>query len=140
MNDVPAPPPEPSSEPPKPPAQSQSQPPVPPPLPPTAAPPVGSTPPGQVAPPAPKSGKAVASMVLGIVGLVFLFCGWLFLELPSLIMGILAIVLGHLAKQEIAENPGMEGEGQAKAGFIMGIVGTVLAGLWLIIVLAAAAA
>ncbi len=108
-------------------------------MPPTAtAPPAGAAP-AQVAPKPDKSGKAVASMVLGIVGLVLLFCGWIFLEIPSLILGILAIIFGHLGKQEIAERPGLGGESEAKAGFIMGIICTVLAGLWFVFIVVAAA-
>ena len=69
-----------------------------------------------------------------------LFCGWIFLELPSLILGILAIVFGHIAKGEIAAAPGMEGEGQAKAGFIMGIIATALSALWFVFIIIAAVA
>lgn len=139
MNDVPTP-----TPPPEPPQQPESTPAPPPPpaapQPPTAtAPPVGVTP-GQVAPAPDKSGKAVASMVLGIVALVCLFCFWFILEIPSLVLGILAIVFGHLAKQEIAERPGLEGEDQAKAGFIMGIVATALSVVFAIIIVVAAAA
>jgi len=79
-------------------------------------------------------------MVLGICALVSLFCGWIFLELPGLILGILAIVFGHLGKQEVAESSGMEGEGQAKAGFIMGIIATALSALWFVIIIIAAIA
>jgi len=138
MNDVPAPPPEPSNDPPPtpPPVQPQG---APPPVPPSAtAPPAGATP-GQVAPPENKSGKAVASMVLGIVGLVSLFCAWILFQVPALVLGVLAIVFGRLAKQEIAANPGMEGEGQAKAGFIMGIICTTLAGIGFVVMVIAAA-
>jgi hypothetical protein len=135
MNDVPTPP--------EPPQQPESTPPPqPPPLPPqpptASAPPVGA--PGQVARQPDKSGKAVASMVLGIVALVSLFCAWLVLALPSLIMGIIAIVLAQMAKKEIAERPGLEGEGQAKAGFIMGIIATAISAItFLILVIALAA-
>ncbi|MBK8294159.1 MAG: DUF4190 domain-containing protein [Solirubrobacterales bacterium] len=59
--------------------------------------------------------------------------------MPALVLGILAIVFGHLSKQEIAANPGMEGEGQAKAGFIMGIICTALAGIGFVIMVIAAA-
>ena len=103
-------------------------PPVPPPVPPTATAPAAGSPPGVLAAPTPKSGKATAAMVLGICGLVSLFCAWIFIQVPALVLGILAIVFGHLGKQEVRENPGMEGEGQAQAGFIMGIITTALAG------------
>ncbi|MBK5233955.1 MAG: DUF4190 domain-containing protein [Thermoleophilia bacterium] len=132
MNDVPTPTPPP--EPPQPPATT------PPPIPPTAtAPPAGAAP-GQVAPKPDKSGKAVASMVLGIVALVSLFCAWLVFQIPVLILGILAIVFGQMAKKEIAETPGLGGADQAKAGFIMGIVATVLGGIGFIVMIILAAA
>lgn len=130
MNDVPTPPPPPE---PQPPAATP-----PPPGPPTT--PAGTAAPQAAVAAAPKSGKAIASMVLGIVALVSLFCAWLLFQVPALILGILAIVFGHLAKQEIAENPELEGEGQAKAGFVMGIVATALAGIGFIVMVIAAAA
>lgn len=59
--------------------------------------------------------KAVWSLVLGIVGLVC--CG--------LVAGIPAIVLGNMAKNEIAASGGAQGgAGMAKAGLILGIVAT----------------
>jgi len=63
------------------------------------------------------SGKALASLVLGIAG-VFVV---------PLICSILAIVYGNQAKQEIAASGGtMSGEGLAKAGVIIGWVGVAL--------------
>jgi hypothetical protein len=58
-------------------------------------------------------GQAVASMVLGIAGLV----------LCPLICSIIAIVLGNQAKTRIAHDPSLDGEGMAKAGVIMGWIG-----------------
>lgn len=135
VNDVPTPPPEPPASTPAP----QPPPSTPQPVPPTAAAPPAGAAPGPVVPKPDKSGKAVAAMVLGIVALVSLLCGWIFLELPSLILGILAIVFGHLGKKETAERPGLEGEGQAQAGFIMGIVATALAAIWFVFIVIAAA-
>lgn len=61
--------------------------------------------------------KAIWSLVLGILGLVC--CG--------LLAGIPAIVLGNIAKKEIAASGGAQtGGGMAQAGFIIGIVATVL--------------
>jgi len=62
------------------------------------------------------SGNAVASLVLGIVGLV------IFPLVPS----ILAIVLGRSAKREIQQRPGLGGEGMATAGVVLGWVGVAL--------------
>ncbi len=59
------------------------------------------------------SGNAVASLVLGIVGLV------IFPLVPS----ILAIVLGRSAKRDIHQRPGLAGEGMATAGIVLGWVG-----------------
>ena len=71
------------------------------------------------------SGKATASMVLGILS--FLCC--------PIIFSVLAIVLGSQAKNEIAATPGLGGAGMAQAGFILGIVSLVLSviggALWL---------
>ncbi len=87
----------------------------------------------------PKSGKATASMVLGIVGLSLLGCGWIILQIPSIVLGVLAIIFGKMAKDEIATNPELEGDSKAKAGFIMGIVSTAIGAAWFVIVLLSAA-
>ena len=59
---------------------------------------------------APTSGKAVASMILGI-------CSFFF----SILTGVPAIVLGHLAKTEIRRSGGrLQGDGMALAGLILG--------------------
>jgi len=56
------------------------------------------------------SGKAVASLVLGIS--VFLF---------SILTGIPAIIFGHLAKSDIRKSGGrLQGDGMALAGLILG--------------------
>ena len=78
---------------------------------PAAAPP--SSPPASVAPPAPGAvptdGKAIASMVLGLLS--FLIC----------FAGIPAIILGHISRSNIALSKGqLKGEGMALAGLIMG--------------------
>lgn len=97
----------------------------------SAQPPAGPPPPppysqpGFQGPPQ-SSGKATAALVLGLVGLF----------LCPLICSILAIVFGKQAMDEIDQNPGMTGRGSAKAGFILGIVGTSLSALGIIIILA----
>ena len=63
------------------------------------------------------SGKATASLVLGIAG---------FLVFP-LVCSILAIVLGNQAKQEIAADPRLGGESAANAGVILGWIGIAFA-------------
>jgi hypothetical protein len=58
---------------------------------------------------------AIVSLVLGIMGL----CG-------SFLFSIPAWITGHMALKQFTENPEQEGQGMAKAGRILGIVGTVL--------------
>ena len=56
-------------------------------------------------------GTAIASLVLGVLGI------------GCLVFSIVAIVLGSQAKTKIAADPSLEGEGLAKAGVILGWVG-----------------
>jgi Domain of unknown function (DUF4190) len=71
-------------------------------------------------PPAPTHSKATVSLVLGILSLVM--CG--------LFTGIPAMITGRQAKREIAESNGrLSGEGLASAGFITGLIGTILSAL-----------
>ena len=73
--------------------------------------------------PAPTHGQATTSMVLGIVGLgsIVLACG------IGLVVSPVAWVLGSRSLKAIRASGGrLGGEGQAKAGKIMGIIGTVL--------------
>lgn len=110
-----------------------------PPTPPGDQPPAPPQPPGYGAPPPgyPQQGgaygggagnnqKALWSMILGIVSLVC--CG--------LLTGIPAIILGHMGKKEIDAAPGQSGRGMAQAGFIMGIIGTVLSIVGIIVYVA----
>jgi hypothetical protein len=76
------------------------------------------------------SGKAIASLVLGIGG---------FLIFP-VVLSILAIVFGRSAKREIAERPGLGGAGLATAGIVLGWIGvalTMIAVLFVVLVVAA---
>jgi uncharacterized protein DUF4190/zinc ribbon protein len=56
---------------------------------------------------------AVASLVLGIAG--FVVCPF--------VCSIIAVVLGNQAKAKLRADPGLEGEGMARAGVILGWVG-----------------
>lgn len=58
------------------------------------------------------NGLATASLVCGVVGLIVF----------GIILGPIAICLGVSAKTKIHENPGMQGEGSANAGIVMGII------------------
>jgi hypothetical protein len=76
------------------------------------------------------SGKAIASLVLGVGG---------FLIFP-VVLSILAIIFGRSAKRDIAARPGLGGEGMATAGIVLGWIGvalTVVGIVILVLVLAA---
>lgn len=68
------------------------------------------------------SGKAIASLVLGIVSL-FLF---------GIIAGPLAVIFGVLARKEIDADSSIGGRGLATVGLTLGIIGIVL---WAIVIL-----
>ncbi len=95
--------------------------------------PDGQTPYGQQTYPPPSGSyhappnhkDAVTSLVLGIVALVM--CG--------LVTGIPAIIMGRRAKREIRASGGaLGGEGLATAGFVTGLIGTLISGLSLLLV------
>lgn len=87
----------------------------PPPPPPPMGPPPGYQPYGASGNPTNHS-KATTALVLGIVGL-----------LCFAPLGILAIVFGIQAKNDIDANPGLyKNRGMAQAGFVLGIVGLAL--------------
>jgi len=74
--------------------------------------------------PAKTNQKAVWSMILGILGLVC--CG--------LFAGIPALILGNIAKNEIASSGGAQtGDGMAKAGVILGIIAIAISVLSIIL-------
>ncbi|MGB2738619.1 MAG: DUF4190 domain-containing protein, partial [Candidatus Nanopelagicales bacterium] len=89
------------------------QPPVPPPPPPGYG--AGGGMPGGPAQPS-NNGLAIASLVVSIVGLIC--CNFL-------IVSIVGVVLGFIAKNQIAKT-GQRGGGMAMAGIIIGIVGIVI--------------
>ena len=61
---------------------------------------------------------------LALISLVLGLCG-LFGLLP-LIGSILAIVLGHMARRQIAADPTQDGDGLALTGLISGYIGLVI--------------
>jgi hypothetical protein len=68
--------------------------------------------------------KALWAMILGIISLIC--CG--------IVAGIPAIILGNIAKKEIAASGGMQsGGGMAQAGFILGIISIAITILWIIL-------
>ena len=122
-----------SADPPEPPPPSDSPGPAPgaPPPPPSAAwqtgPPPGAMPSSGwegAAPPVPRSktsGLAVASLVTGL----FFWC--------FLIPGVVGIVLGFLALEQVADGRGtVKGRGMAIAGIVLGYVGLGIAALVLL--------
>ena len=68
---------------------------------------------------------AVISAVLGVLGIIGM--------LP-LIGSIGAIVLGHMARGQIAQDPGQDGDGYATLGLVTGYLGVGLACLGVIAV------
>jgi hypothetical protein len=65
-------------------------------------------------------GLAITSLVLGIIGVVAVFCG-------GLLAGIAAIICGHIAYNRARRNPAQyAGSGMAMAGFILGYVSLAL--------------
>ncbi len=75
--------------------------------------------PGQVqgypAPPPPTDGKAIASLILGIVSIALCL---------TIFSGIPAVILGHVSLSSIRKSMGrLKGNGLATAGLIMGYIG-----------------
>ncbi|HDZ86461.1 hypothetical protein LCGC14_1750480 [marine sediment metagenome] len=83
-----------------------------------------------VAPKQSASGLAVASLVLGIIGIIMICCCY-YLAGP---LGIVAWVLGQIERNNIkrGESP-QAGMGMATAGWILGIITTALFALFLIL-------
>jgi hypothetical protein len=81
-------------------------------------------------PPTGNNTKGVIALVLGILGFVFAIC----CSLLGLIIGVVAIILGRVARKEIASTGGAQGgDGMAKAGFILGIVDVVISVILIIV-------
>ena len=82
-------------------------------------PPYTATPGYYGPPPVPNNGLAIASMVCGIVG----YCTCYFVA----ILGIPAVICGHLALTQIRNSPvPMGGRGMAIAGLVLGYLGIVI--------------
>ncbi|WP_158751533.1 DUF4190 domain-containing protein [Streptomyces bicolor] len=77
------------------------------------------------------SGKAVASMVTGIISLVVPFVG--------IITGPLAVVLAARARSEIRQS-GEKGDGLAITGLVTGIIGCVGYGIFVLLLIIGAIA
>ena len=68
---------------------------------------------------------AIWSLVLSLVGLLGFCCG-------GPVLGIAAVICGHLALSKINANPNLQGRGLALAGLIMGYVAIVSWAFYLI--------
>jgi Domain of unknown function (DUF4190) len=76
------------------------------------------------------SGKATAALVLGIIGLVF--C--------PLICSVLALIFGYQARNEIDASGGrIGGRTSAVAGIVLGWIGVVIVGLFILLFIVLAA-
>lgn len=73
--------------------------------------------------------KAIASLVLGIGG--FAVC--------PVIMSVAAVVLGHMARNEIGDPPRQEGKGLALAGLILGYIALALTAILILVIVVLAA-
>ncbi|WP_051062224.1 hypothetical protein [Ilumatobacter nonamiensis] len=83
------------------------------------------------APGSQSNGKGTAAMVCGIIGLVMLLLCGVF----SVVISPVAFFLGRSASKEIEAAPGQySNAGQAKAGWIMGLIGMILVAIWLVVV------
>lgn len=78
-----------------------------------------------------KHPQATTIMVLGIVSVVLLLmCGLL-----TLFLSIPAWVMGHKARREMQERPGLySGDGEITAGWVMGMVSTILACIGVVVI------
>ncbi len=70
------------------------------------------------------SDRAVASFVLGIIGLVFI----------PVVAPLLALWLGISARRQIRADPSLSGDWMATAGIVLGAVGVALSLLMLLVV------
>ena len=79
------------------------------------------------------SGKAIASMVLGICSIV----GCMFYGLPALVCGILAIYFARSAKRDVESGVADQSSlGMISAGRICGIIGLSLGALMIVMIIA----
>ena len=71
---------------------------------------------------------AIISFICGLLGLVG--------SIPSVgVLNIVAIVMGHMARSQIRQNPNEDGAGMALAGLIMGYIGLLIVPLMMLVAL-----
>ncbi len=73
------------------------------------------------------SSKAVAALVLGILGLLFTFGRGILVDFLGLVLCIIALVLSISVRKELV--PGEGGRGLATGGMVCAIIGVVGAGI-----------
>jgi hypothetical protein len=83
----------------------------------------------QVAPQQQTDGMCIASMVLEILSI------WIY---PlGIILGVLGIVFSMRGKQQLLLDKSLKGAGFAAAGYVCGIIGTAISGIfWVVIIIA----
>lgn len=74
------------------------------------------------------SGMSITAMILGIVGLVFVWAPFI-----GFICALLGIIFGGIGMSQTKKNPNLSGRGMAVAGLVCGIIGIVI---WVILVAA----
>lgn len=92
-------------------------------------PPTGPTPSPWQYPVQPKEPQATTAMVLGIVAVA----GGMMCYLPIFVSPA-ALVIGRKSLNAIKQQPHLGGRGEAMAGFVLGIIGTCLLGLILLVI------
>ncbi len=70
--------------------------------------------------------KAIAALILGLLGLIFTLERGVLMDLLGIVICIVGLVLSILTKKELAK--GESGRGLATAGMILSIIGMVIAG------------
>ena len=97
--------------------------------PPPPPPQYGAPPPGMPGGEPKNSGKAIAALVTGLVGLLTICCGFF------VVSSIVALVLGLMSRKEIAASNGqLKGDSFALTGIITGIIGIVMVVISIILV------
>jgi hypothetical protein len=102
----------------------------------------GWAPPAYAPPAEPGNGQAIAAFILGLISLVMLAFTLGFFFFVSLPCAIVAIFLGRIGRRRVDEGETPKHRGLAQAGFVTGIVGTVLSVLatvgWILVFVLAA--
>ena len=100
------------------------------PPPPGAYPPGAYPPPGYAVTPPPNNQLAMWSMIVGIIGAILGLIG-----ACGVVAGPIAIGLSIGAKNQIKRTGGQQrGAGMATAGLVLGIIGTALSVMWIILI------